>query len=279
MTESVQESLDALRATLELLPSDPGTAVSVAGPRTYAQAVDGCPFANVLPRLLEPSRVEELAARGAEQAPWHQGPFPVAENLVLGADMGDAARWRLIGPHLDARLAQLRVLVVNCGAGYDAFAFAARGAEYVMACEPTATLRQAELLESVYKSGVDFRPASWEALDTTCDGTFDIVYCHGLLHRTLEPMTLLRALRRVTASEGTLLIDSLVLDDPERSELLRFVPDQHAGDATCWFVPGRLAFRWMIETAGFAVEAELGEIEGPRDRFPVVHHHLRASAE
>jgi hypothetical protein len=74
------------------------------------------------------------------------------------------------------------------------------------------------------------------------------------------------------------LIGAMVLGDPERSEFLRFVPDRFAGDPNYWFVPGRLAFRWLVETAGFRVEAEFGEQEGPRDEFPVASTYLRAHA-
>jgi SAM-dependent methyltransferase len=238
-----------------------------------------CPFAAAVPDGAEAFQRADLAARAAELDPWRQGPFPLGEDLVVGGSENDDGRWSALDPHVDGRLTGQRVLVVNGGAGYDAFAFAARGADYVLACEPSDDLRRAELLESVYESGVDFRRADWEGLDPARDGTFDVVHCYGLLHRVLEPMTLLRTLRRMTASGGTLLIGSMMLGDPERSEFLRFVPGGHAGDPGCWFVPGRLAFRWLVGTAGFAVEAELGEIEGARDGFPVAHGYLRARAE
>jgi hypothetical protein len=70
----------------------------------------------------------------------------------------------------------------------------------------------------------------------------------------------------------------MMIDDPERSEYLRFVPDRFAGDPTWWFVPGRLAVRWLLQTAGFEVEGEFAEREGPRDLFPVVCAYLRATA-
>ena len=56
------------------------------------------------------------------------------------------------------------------------------------------------------------------------------------------------------------------------------IPDRYAGDASWWFVPGRLAFRWIVQAAGFDVQAEFGEREGPRDLFPVVNVYLRAIA-
>lgn len=169
-----------------------------------------------------------------------------------------------------------RVLVIGPGAGDVALALAARGAERVLACEPDGVV-QAEILASARPSQVELRRVGWEGLDAERDGTFDIVRCDGLLHRVLGPIALLRRLHAMTAAGGTLLIGSMLLADPERSELLRFVPDRHAGDPSWWFVPGRLAFRWMLQTAGFEVQAELGESDGPRDGFAVVHGYLKAT--
>lgn len=188
-------------------------------------------------------------------------------------------RWSALDAHADLRLAGRRVLAVGPGAGDDAVAFARRGAQYALACEPPDTPIATGRGQSVDRSVVEFREAEWEELDSSRDGTFDLVHCNALLHRVLEPMTLLRNLRRVISPGGSLLICSMMLADPERSEFLRFVPDRYAGDPTWWFVPGRLAFRWLVETAGFAVELEFGELEGPRDGLPMISGYLRARAD
>jgi tRNA (mo5U34)-methyltransferase len=187
-------------------------------------------------------------------------------------------RWAALGPHVAAQLAGLRVLDVGRGDGHDAFQFAARGAEHVLACTAADVEQGAGLADSADKSRIEFRRSGWEGLDPVHDGKFDLVHCHGLLHRVLEPIALLRTLRRMTAPNGELLISSMVLADPERSEFLRFVPDRHVGGGPFGFVPGRLAFRWLVEAAGFDVEAEFGETEGPRERFPVLTEYLRARA-
>ncbi|MGI8412587.1 MAG: class I SAM-dependent methyltransferase [Solirubrobacteraceae bacterium] len=274
MSESVREALDALREAVHRFPDQAGRGAAL--PR--ADTPQAFPFRFSVAGGTDPARRAELAARATALDPWKQGPFPLVENLVVGRTASDDLRWAELGQHIDTHLAGRRVLVVGSGAGYDAFAFAARGAEYVLACEPSDAFRQAEFLESIYKSGVDFQPLHWSALEPTCQGRFDIVHCDGLLHRVLDPMTLLSTLHRMTAQHGRLLVGSMMLADPERSELLRFVPDRHAGDPTWWFVPGRLAFRWLVETAGFDVEIEFGEREGPRDGFPVVTGYLRAAA-
>jgi tRNA (mo5U34)-methyltransferase len=278
MSESLGESLEALREAIDRVADGNGFKVEALPETNLADVRSTWPFPAAFAGGSERSELAELKARVAELEPWNQGPFPLGEDLVIGCAARDDLRWRIIDRHVDAQLDGRRVLVVGCGAGYDAFAFATRGAQYVLACDSSDAFRQAEFLESMYQSGVDFRRLKWEALDPLQHGTFDIIHCNNLLHRVLEPVALLQRLRSMTADNGTLLIGSMMLGDPERSEFLRFVPDRHAGDPTWWFIPGRLALRWLVETAGFEVEAELGETEGPRDGFPVTAGYLRARA-
>lgn len=182
------------------------------------------------------------------------GPSAAGRTTPPKATTQDEWRWGEIDRQLGPRISGRRVLVVGPTTDYDAAAFATRGAEHVLA------------------------EATSGELDPARHGTFDIVHCNDLLHRVFEPLSLLRALRRLTANDGTLLIGSMVLADPERSEYLRFVPDRYAGDPTWWFVPGQLAFRWLVQTAGFAIEVAFAEREGPTDPFPVVTGYLRATA-
>lgn len=207
----------------------------------------------------------------------------VAPPDMLVAQQQRPGFWALLDEQFHRDLSRQRVLIVPCGAGHAAFAFARHQARHVLACDPSDALERAELLESVYDTGVEFRQGGWEALDPERDGRFEIVHSNGLLHQVSNPIGLLRQLRAMTASGGTLLIGSLLLDDPERSEHLRFVPEP---DAEARFVPGRLAFRWMVEGAGFEVEAELdtiGQSAGSflnqsAGRFPISHAYLRAAA-
>ena len=45
------------------------------------------------------------------------------------------------------------------------------------------------------------------------------------------------------------------------------VADQYYGDPTWWWVPGRLAMRWLLETVGFRIDVEFGEHHVRRVRF------------
>jgi hypothetical protein len=191
---------------------------------------------------------------------------------VSGADV----RWRELDRQIENQIEGRRVLLLGTDVLDDAASFAARGASYVLGCVAPPAIARSK--PSGVRTGVDLVQISWQELDPLQQGTFDVVHCDDLLHRVTEPLQMLWRLRSMAAPRGILLIRSMMLTDPERSEYLRFVPDRYAGDPTWWFLPGRLAFRWLVETAGFEVVAEFGEREGPRDLVPVAAGYLRAIA-
>ena len=63
----------------------------------------------------------------------------------------------------------------------------------------------------------------------------------------------------------------MMLASVELSEYARFVPGAYYGDPTWWWVPGRLAMRWMLEAAGFVVEEEFGRSPGPPGEFETIN--------
>jgi tRNA (mo5U34)-methyltransferase len=226
---------------------------------------------------LTPDERRDLIRRAAEVDPWLQGPFLLGGDLVIGGAWRTDLRWNTLGEHLPATIEGASVLDVGSNAGYDPFMFRQRGAGRVVGCEPFEFIRQARFLESLYKSGVEFLPLAWQELDPEKLGTFDIVHCHGVLYHELNPVALLQRLHEMLAPEGTLLFGSMMLGDPELSEYARFVPGEYYGDPTWWWVPGRLATRWMLAAAGFEVEEEFGVSEGPRGEFHVVNGYFRAT--
>src|SRR6202043_3682173 len=89
-----------------------------------------------------------------------------------------------------------------------------------------------------------------------------------------NPIEMLLKLRSMLAPAGEMLFGSMLHASAEQSEFIRFVPDAYAGDKTWWFVPGRLAMRWMLEVTGFDVE-ELVLSEGPQGEFPTLNGYFR----
>ena len=232
-------------------------------------------FSSDLPETLDPDERAALASRAEALAPWLQGPFLLGGDLVVGGAWRSDRRWEDLDPEVGDSLAGRRVLDVGSNAGYDAFMFKQRGADEVVACEPHAFHQQALFLESLYRTGVCFEQIGWQQLDVARLGTFDLIHCHGVLYHEAHPVAMLQALRPLLRDGGVLLLGTMMLADPEMSEHLRFVPGSFAGDPTWWMVPGRLAVRWLLEAAGFAVVYEFGVRPGLRGEFQVLSGYLR----
>jgi SAM-dependent methyltransferase len=235
-------------------------------------------FAPDLPDVLDPQRRAELAAEVARLDPWLQGPFWLGGDLVIGGAWRNDARWRELGATIPDDLHGKRVLDVGSNAGYDPFMFHLRGAEYVLACEPFEFIEQARFLERVYRTGIDFRRIGWQELDPATHGTFELVHCHGVLYHDLHPAALLQRLRPMLVPGGTLYFGSMMLADPELSEYARFVPGAYYGDPSWWWVPGRMAMRWLLEASGFAVRRQLPVHDGPPGEFATMNGYFECVA-
>jgi tRNA (mo5U34)-methyltransferase len=232
-------------------------------------------FSPDLPTELAPEERAQLLERVQELEPWLQGPFALGGDVVIGGAWRIDYRWRALRPHVPD-LAGKRVLDIGSNAGYDPFMFKLLGAGEVMACEPYDFFLQMEFLESVYRTGIKPCRLAWQQLDPEKHGTFDLIHCHGVLYHEMHPMALLQRIRALLKEDGTLLFGSMMLAEAELSEYARFVPGAYFGDPTWWWVPGRLAMRWMLESSGLEVEETLGVFDGPPGEFPTVNGYFRA---
>jgi len=89
------------------------------------------------------------------------------------------------------------------------------------------------------------------------EGTFDLVLCGSELETDLHPLAVYAWLRRAVRQEGLLVAGSDVLADPARSQYARWIPPKQSDGRSRW-LPGRLAFRWLVEVSGFDVLSWLG---------------------
>jgi len=115
------------------------------------------------------------------------------------------------------------------------------------------------------------RPTEDAGLET---GAFDLAICGSGLETDAHPLATYAWLRRALKAEGTLIAGSMVLPDPARSQYARFVPAGEDGEACRW-LPGRLAFRWMVEVSSFDVAGWLGDGSDGRGDDPA---YLQAKA-
>jgi SAM-dependent methyltransferase/predicted O-methyltransferase YrrM len=262
---ALQQIIDDVEPTLRRIARDVAERAGGPPPR----------FSPHLPEKLDPGRRAELERQIAALGPWRQGPFVLADDLVIGGDNDSDRYWERLSDETE-EIAGRSVLDVGSGAGFDSFMFRLRGAGRVLACEPSQAIEQARFLESIYHTGVEFSKLDWRDLDPAVQGRFDFVHCHRALEYEPDVMGLLSRLRAMVGDGGTLLFSALLHSSSERSEYLRFIPGSYGGDAGRWLVPGRLAMRWMLEVTGFEAE-ELALDEGPRAEFPTVVGYFRGT--
>ncbi len=235
-------------------------------------------FSPGLPRELHPETREVLALRAEELGPWLQGPFLLGGDLVVGGVWRSDQRWVGLSGQVPRDLSGKRVLDVNSNAGYDSFMFSLRGADHVLACEPSVFHHQAVFLESLYHTGVDLENIGWQDLSPRRHGRFDLIHCNGVFYHEPRMMEMLGRLREMLADGGEMLFGTMMLANPELSEYVRFVPGTYYADPSWWWVPGHLAMRWMLEAAGFTLMGEFGLHDGPPGEFSVVNGYFRTRA-
>lgn len=91
------------------------------------------------------------------------------------------------------------------------------------------------------------------------EAPFDLVHCSAELETHLHPLSLYAWLRSLVTPGGVLLAGSPILPETANSQYAEYVSGGPGNPTGARWLPGRLAFRWMVEVSGFDVERWLGE--------------------
>ncbi len=99
----------------------------------------------------------------------------------------------------------LKVLEIGCGLGTDGAQFAQAGADYTGVDLTEAAVHLARKRFEIFGIPGKFQTADAEQLEFA-DGTFDLVYSHGVLHHTPETGKAIREVHRVLRPGGRAVI-------------------------------------------------------------------------
>lgn len=99
----------------------------------------------------------------------------------------------------------LKVLEIGCGVGTDGAQFAEAGADYTGVDLTEAAVELARKRFELFGLSGKFQTADAENLDFA-DGSFDLVYSHGVLHHTPETEKAIKEIHRVLRPGGRAMV-------------------------------------------------------------------------
>jgi SAM-dependent methyltransferase len=164
------------------------------------------------------TRTVEETSRGLKEqvcAFWQS--HPCGTKFTDGVDVGSPEFFRRVeefryskeghilaaGRFAEAR--GLKVLEIGCGLGTDGVQFARAGAKYTGVDITEAAVDLARRNFAWRDLPGEFRPADAENLEFA-DGTFDLVYSHGVLHHTPDTARSVREVHRVLRPGGRAVV-------------------------------------------------------------------------
>jgi tRNA (mo5U34)-methyltransferase len=172
-------------------------------------------------------------------------------------------RLRLL--QIPADLTGKTVLDIGAWDGYFSFEFERRGAKRVLAIDsfawdqrPSGFPRGLDcflLAREFYGSKVDYRRMDVHDLSPDVIGTFDLVFCAGVLYHMRHPLLVLEKIRSVAANQLILETHQLIPALHEHVPLIRFFPGDEQSEVRPVSTGGFPTQSWVahaLEAAGFA---------------------------
>lgn len=192
-------------------------------------------------------------------------PFDFGHGLVTRpAHVARRFRRRLRLLQIPDDLTGKTVLDIGAWDGYFAFEFERRGAKRVLAIDSFAWDFRPEgfprgldcflLAREFFNSRVEHQRLDVHDLDPRSIGTFDLVFCAGVLYHMRHPLVALEKIRGVTADRLILETHQLIPALHEREPLIRFFPGDEVAISfnSAGAFPTRAWVSEALRAAGFA---------------------------
>jgi tRNA (mo5U34)-methyltransferase len=155
-----------------------------------------------------------------------------------------------------------KVLDIGCWDGLWSFEAEKRGAAEVYGTDDVSQRSFSEqptfaLAHEALRSRVKYVPnVSVYDIHNIGIRDFDVVIFSGVYYHLKHPLQALAALRRVTATDGVLIVEGPVIDNARDSFASFFYRDLFSDDVSNWWVPTRRCLREWIECSYFDVTSE-----------------------
>ena len=224
----------------ESLPKDANASIRVADGIVTAYS-DG----EAIGREITDSKLRQLLM---QFHPWRKGPFEIL-GVHIDTEWRSNLKWDRFKDAVDFQ--GKKVLDVGCGNGYYGWRMVDAGAELVLGCEPFLLyVMQFEVLRKyaarperhfIVPIGDTEIPDGLQLFDITCS--------MGVLYHRTSPIDHLKKLHSTLRAGGTLLFESLVLEDPTATTLTP--EDRYAKMRNVWFIPSIPMMETWLRRTGF----------------------------
>ena len=187
--------------------------------------------------------------------PWRKGPFSLL-GVPIDTEWRSDWKWDRLSDQVEFR--NRSVLDVGSGNGYYGWRMLDAGASRVVGLDPFPLyVMQHEVVKRYATDAANYvLPVGDDCLPRSLN-LFDVACSMGVLYHRTSPIDHLQTMAGALRPGGTLLLETIIIDDDEASVL---VPEgRYAKMRNAWFLPSvKMLKRWLKRT-GF-VDAEVIDV-------------------
>jgi tRNA (mo5U34)-methyltransferase len=180
--------------------------------------------------------------------PWRTGPFDLF-GIGIDTEWRSDWKWDRLAAAI-APLAGRRVLDVGCGSGYHCWRMLGAGAAEVIGIDPTPlfVVQFWALQKYIANPNIWVLPLGIERVPSGLSA-FDSVFSMGVLYHRRSPIGHLMELQDCLATDGQLVLETLVIEGGENECL---VPSgRYARMGNVWFIPSAPMLLTWLGKLGF----------------------------
>lgn len=194
----------------------------------------------------QPNHLEQLARN---LLPWRIGPYQIG-NFTIDAEWRSCKKWHRIKPLL-GDLTNKIVGDVGCNNGYFLFQMEDLNPKLLVGFDPIERcwLQYTYLQALINAPQAAFVPTGINSLSSFPE-FFDTLICMGVLYHQRDPFTACKHLYSSIKPGGTLILESLVIDQPGSSLLIP--KERYAKMRNAWIIPTPEALESLMKRAGFS---------------------------
>jgi len=180
--------------------------------------------------------------------PWRKGPFMI-NGLSIESEWNGDIKWQRITKYIKP-LKNKRVLDVGAGNGYFTLRMAMEGSKRALGIEPFLLFNyQFRAIKSMIESPLNAILLPVKLEDMPKKPIFDTVFSMGVLYHQRDHMAHLSQLHEMMAPDAELVIETLVVENPE--DYILVPKDRYAQMRNVYSIPSIKTLKSWLNDANF----------------------------